>query len=342
VTAPQTSPPPATAPPAGVVPAPAPERRHRVTSTDVLTAVLVLVLLSRPLLSRLTGGAAVRTWATIFVAICIQALPFLVLGVLLSAAIAVFVPAQFFARALPRRPVAAVPVAGIAGAVLPGCECSSVPVARGLMARGVPPPAALTFLLSAPAINPVVLVATSVAFPGRPQVVLARFLASLATALVVGWVWERIGRPEWFSTTRGPDLSGLGRSEAFRVSMRHDFVHAGGFLVIGGITAATLNVAVPRGILDAVGSNVWLSVLALGALAVVLAICSEADAFVAASLSQFSLTAKLAFMVVGPTVDVKLVALQTGTFGRRFAIRFAPLTFVVALASSALIGTWSF
>jgi uncharacterized membrane protein YraQ (UPF0718 family) len=235
-----------------------------------------------------------------------------------------------------------VPVAGIAGAVLPGCECSSVPVARGLMARGVPPPAALAFLLSAPAINPVVLVATSVAFPGRPQVVLARFLASLGTALVVGWIWQRVGQPNWFATTRGPDLSGLGRWEAFRISMRHDFVHAGGFLVIGGITAATLNVAVPRSFLDAVGSNVWLSVVALGGLAVVLAICSEADAFIAASLSQFSLTARLAFMVVGPTVDVKLVALQTGTFGRRFAVRFAPLTFLVAIAASLLVGAWLF
>ena len=67
-------------------------------------------------------------------------------------------------------------------------------------------------------------------------------------------------------------------------------------------------------------------VLALAALAVVMAICSEADAFVAASLTQFSLTARLAFMVVGPMVDVKLIALQAGTFGGRFALRFAPLT----------------
>ncbi len=340
MTAPQTSPPPAPAPPAGAVPAPPAGWHRRLTSTDVLTAVLVLVLLGRPLLTKLVGGAAVRTWATIFVALCVQALPFLVLGVLLSAAIAVFVPAAFFARALPRRPAAAVPVAGIAGAILPGCECSSVPVARGLMARGVPPPAALAFLLSAPAINPVVLVATSVAFPGRPQVVLARFLASLATALVVGWVWERVGRPDWFLPGRRPELTGLGRWEAFRISVRHDFVHAGGFLVIGGITAATLNVAVPRGFLDSVGSSLWLSVVALGALAVVLAICSEADAFIAASLSQFSLTARLAFMVVGPTVDVKLVALQAGTFGRRFALRFAPLTFVVAVAASFAVGGW--
>ena len=65
---------------------------------------------------------------------------------------------------------------------------------------------------------------------------------------------------------------------------------------------------------------------------------SEADAFVAASLTQFSLTARLAFMVVGPMVDVKLVALQAGTFGRRFAARFAPLTFVVAVGAAVAVG----
>ena len=71
-----------------------------------------------------------------------------------------------------------------------------------------------------------------------------------------------------------------------------------------------------------------------------MAICSEADAFVAASLTQFSLSARLAFMVVGPMVDVKLIALQAGTFGRRFALRFAPLTLIVALAASAVVGRW--
>jgi uncharacterized protein len=270
----------------------------------------------------------------------VQALPFLVLGVLLSAAITVFVPAAFFARVLPRRAPLAVPVAGLAGAVLPGCECSSVPVARGLIDRGVAPAAALAFLLSAPSINPVVLVATSVAFPGRPVMVLARFAASLLTALMVGWVWARYGRGEWLRPARRPDLGGMGRQEAFRVSARHDFVHAGGFLVVGGATAATLNVVVPRGLLDSVAATPWIAVLALAALAVVLAICSEADAFVAASLSQFSLTAKLAFMVVGPTVDVKLIALQAGTFGRGFALRFAPLTFAAALASAVVVGWW--
>jgi hypothetical protein len=91
---------------------------------------------------------------------------------------------------------------------------------------------------------------------------------------------------------------------------------------------------------DVVGGAGVLAVLALAGLAVVMAICSEADAFVAASFTAFPLTARLTFMVVGPMVDVKLVALQTGTFGRSFAVRFAPLTLVVAIGASVLVGWW--
>jgi uncharacterized protein len=80
------------------------------------------------------------------------------------------------------------------------------------------------------------------------------------------------------------------------------------------------------------------SIIALAILAVVLSICSEADAFVAASLSQFSLTARLAFLVVGPMIDLKLFAMQAGTFGRGFALRFAPATFALAVVVSAVVG----
>jgi uncharacterized membrane protein YraQ (UPF0718 family) len=124
----------------------------------------------------------------------------------------------------------------------------------------------------------------------------------------------------------------------FSATARHDFGPAGGFLVLGAATAATLQVVVPRSLLDSLGGSGISAVLTLGLLAVLLAVCSEADAFVAASLVQFSPTARLAFMVVGPAVDVKLIALQVGTFGRSFAARFAPATFLVALVSAALVG----
>ncbi len=306
----------------------------------VIAALAVMVLFGRPLLGSVLDHPAVQTWSTIFVSIVVQAVPFLVLGVLLSAAITAYVPPSFFARVLPRSPALSVPVAGAAGVVLPGCECASVPVAGSLVARGVTPAAAFAFLLSAPAINPVVLVSTAVAFPGQPRVVLARFLASLATAVLVGWVWARFGRGSWLRPLRRPDNDGRPRGHVFREAAQHDLLHAGGFLVVGGLTAATLNVVVPDSVLSAVASSPWLSVLVLGLLAVVLAICSEADAFVAATLTQFSMTARLAFMVVGPAVDVKLVSLQSGVFGGSFAARFAPLTFVVAIVSSVVVGWW--
>jgi uncharacterized protein len=318
----------------------APPRRPGTTSSAVLAGLLLLVLVAQPLLVRRFTAPAVQTWATVFVAVCVQAMPFLVLGVLVSGAIAAFVPAAFFARALPRNTYAAVPVAGAAGALLPGCECASVPVAAGLMARGVTPPAALAFLLASPAVNPVVLVATAVAFPGRPQLVAARLVASLAAAVLVGWIWARVGRSGWLARPRRLDTAGLPRWEAFRATLSHDFLQAGGFLVIGGLTAATLNVFVPQRVLNAVAHHQWLEIGALSLLAVLLCVCSEADAFVAASLAQFSLTARLAFLVVGPMVDVKLISLQGGTFGWRFAARFAPLTFLVAVACAVLVAAW--
>ena len=305
---------------------------------DLIAVAVIAVVLGRGWLLGLIDSPRMLTLVTVFVSIMVQSLPFLVLGTILSAAITAFVPARFFDRALPRNAAAAVPVAGAAGALLPACECGSVPVAGALMRRGVAPAAALAFLLASPAINPVVLIATAVAFPGQPSMVVARFAASLLTAVIMGWLWLRLGRPGWLRPRRRHDSHTDRGWAAFWESCRHDVVQAGGFLVVGAFAAAVLNVTVPPGWLEVIAANPVFSVLALALLAVLLSICSEADAFVAASLSQFSLTARLAFLVVGPMVDLKLIAMQMGSFGPRFASRFAPATFVVAVMVSVVVG----
>jgi uncharacterized protein len=330
-------PPPSASPP-GRSRRASPERPRSLPTLEILAVVLVAAVVLRPILAPYLDDAALQTWSTIFVSITIQALPFLVLGVVVSGGIAAYVSPAFIARALPAGRWTSIPAAGLAGAAFPGCECGSVPIAGRLTARGATPAAAFAFMLAAPAINPIVLVATAVAFPGRPDIVAARFIASLVTAMAVGWLWARFGSDKLIDMSRTRVDMGRSRWQAFSNTARHDFLHAGGWLVLGGMAAATLQTVVPRAVLDTIAGNEWLAVLALATLAVVLAICSEADAFVAASLSQFSLTSRLVFLVVGPVVDIKLIALQVGVFGRRFAMRFAPLAFAVAVASALVTG----
>jgi uncharacterized membrane protein YraQ (UPF0718 family) len=194
-------------------------------------------------------------------------------------------------------------------------------------------------MLAAPAINPVVLVATAVAFPGAPKIVIARMGASLLTAVVMGWAWSRWGRAEWI--TRRLPASGTrtdSRWMVFTEAARHDFLQAASYLVLGAAAAAALHVVVPRWVFAHLAANLVLSVGVMAVLAVVLALCSEADAFVAASMIMVPLLPRLVFLVVGPAVDVKLFAMQAGMFGRAFAARFAPCTFIVAIASACGVG----
>lgn len=313
-------------------------------STRVLAAVVAAVALFvvvRPRLTETFTAGRPREWMTVFVAISVQAMPFLIAGVVLSALLAAFVSPALLARALPKNRAAAVVVAGAGGVALPGCECAAVPIAGRLIGGGVPAAAALTFLLAAPAVNPIVIVSTATAFPGQPELVLARFGASMATAIIMGLLWLRIGTEHRFEKlieraqrARAHD----GRWRTFTDAAAHDLLHAGGWLVVGAAAAASLQVLVPRSVLETLADLGPLSIVILGLVAFALAVCSEADAFVATSFTAFSPTARLAFMVVGPAVDIKLVAMQHGTFGPRFTRVFAPLTFVVAIGCASLAG----
>lgn len=307
---------------------------------ELVAAALVATMLAGRWIAPLLDGPQITTWSTIFVAIVVQSTPFLVVGVLLSAGISILLSERVLARIVPKRSALAVPVAGVAGVGLPGCECAAVPIAGSLMRRGIAPAVALTFLLAAPAVNPAVLVSTAVAFPDQPMMVLARFTASLATAVLVGW-WclARGARLPLRIPGRGAHehLSTRGR---FVATARHDFVHASGFLVLGAILAAAVNTFVPRAVVDTVAGQAVLGVLTLALFAFLVALCSESDAFVAASLTAFSDTAKLVFLVVGPAMDVKLAAMEAGTFGAAFARQFVPVVVGTAVAVASLVGWW--
>jgi uncharacterized protein len=306
---------------------------------ELLLAALIALAVSGGFLSAFIARRVnLSVAATVFCGVFVQALPFLVLGVLVSGLVAAFVTPERLARLLPRRTSVAILAAGVGGAALPGCECGSIPVARRLY-EGASGAAALTFMLAAPAINPVVLVATAVAFPGQPRLVLARAGASLLTAVLMGVIWSRWGRPSWV-TQRLPKLhdDNASRWTVFTEAARHDFLQGASYLVIGAAAAAALRVVVPQAVFQHLAGHLAVAIVMMALLAVVLALCSEADAFVAASLTMLPLVPRLVFLVVGPAVDVKLFAMQAGMFGRSFAVRFAPATLVVATVSATVVG----
>src|SRR5919108_1948884 len=259
----------------------------------VVAAVTAAVVVIR--LAQATGVGQVQNFLLVFSSLLIEALPFILLGSVVSAAIEVFVPARFFARLGHLPKPLQMPLAGLGGFAFPVCECGSVPVARRLASKGLTPQAAITFMLAAPVLNPIVLVATAVAYRGREAMWLmvgGRAVLALIVALVAGWVLGGRSRGELLRNVEedphadcaGEDCahedSGEPKWKAFSTHLAGDFLMLGKYLVIGGAAAAFLQTFVPQSLIGTVATTPVLSIVALMALAAALSLCSQSDAFV--------------------------------------------------------------
>jgi len=314
-------------------------RRPTSPAVPFLAAVAVLAVAAARL-STLGDVALVETFVVIFASIVMEALPFVLLGATVSAAIEVFVPDKAFA-AIGRLPMGLqLPAAAMGGFAFPVCECGSVPVARRLISRGMHPAAGLAFMLASPILNPVVLISTWVAYSGRElglTMVLGRAGLGLVLAIVAGWAIgsedaKELLRPR---SSDGHDHSHEGpKQRAFFDHLGSDFFFMGRFVVLGSALAAALQTAIPQDIVSGIARTAIVGSLALMAVAFVLSLCSEADAFVAVSFVQFPLGSQLAFLVFGPVVDAKLAFLYGATFRKRFVTRLTVVAIPVVLAGS--------
>jgi len=293
---------------------------------------------------------AAQNFVLVFSSLLIEAMPFILLGALVSAFIEVFVPARMFEKlALLPRPLQ-LPASAMAGMAFPVCECGSVPVARRLASKGLAPGAAVTFMLAAPILNPIVLASTWVAYRGRDimwPMLLGRAGLGLLAAIAVGWVIGSRSKTEVLRA-RPADVEehdhshGGRRHAAFFGHLSGDFVFMGRYLVFGAAVAAALQTFVPQSVIGSVAGAPVVSLLAMMGLAFLLSLCSESDAFVAASFVQFGVGAQLAFLVFGPMVDTKLGFLYTATFSKGFfrtvVLTVAGVTLVGCLWIEVLIG----
>jgi uncharacterized membrane protein YraQ (UPF0718 family) len=304
-------------------------------------------------------------WA-IFQGLLIEAIPFLLLGVAIAGLARWLVPQSAWVQRLPRNPVLAPITGALLGFLLPACECGNVPVARRLLASGAPLGTGFGFLFAAPVLNPIVLASTWAAFPDRPWLVIARplgaFLIALALSMLLGMLPEaqlletslleerRLSQPlaSVGLLERRSGLVGAGPAPPRTVSdamgpwellghSTREFLSLLTLLVLGSALAAVVQTWLPRSWLLALGSAPTASVLALMLLALVVSVCSSVDAFLALGFAaQVTPGALLAFLLLGPVVDLKLAGL--------FTVLLTPRAIALTAAGASLlvllIGQW--
>ena len=306
-------------------------------------------------------------WA-IFQGLLIEALPFLMLGVTIAGLARWLVPQSAWVRRLPRNPLLAPIVGALLGFALPACECGNVPVARRLLASGAPLGTGFGFLFAAPVLNPIVLASTWAAFPDQTWLLWARpagaFVIALALSALLGLIPEsrllqgalleerRLSQPlsSIGLLERRTGLVGAGPAKPAmpaqsmallpRELLSHstrEFLSLLTLLVLGSALAAVVQTWLPRSWLLALGSAPTLSVLALMLLALVVSVCSSVDAFLALGFAaQVTPGALLAFLLLGPVVDLKLAGL--------FTVLLTPRAIAITALSASLmvllIGQW--
>lgn len=265
----------------------------------------------------------------------LQSLPYFLLGTALSSAIQILIPAGLFRRYFPQKLLPGLFFALIAGLFLPVCDCASVPVYRGLRKQGIPAAPALTFLLAAPVMNPVVWLSTLAAFPGQPRILLFRVGLGAAAALLTALAVTLLpGGGEMELQAAPPAFAGeeeySSRAELFLSRCRRDFFTVGPWL-LGGIIFSSMAQSLirllgwqpsflsgPTGIAGMMG------------LAFLLSLCSSSDALVASSwFALASPPALLGFLLFGPMIDLKNLGLLRGSAAPRFILRLSVSCFLI-------------
>ncbi|MCR8631231.1 permease [Paenibacillus radicis (ex Xue et al. 2023)] len=323
-----------------------------------LIIVLMLYLFSAKDLGFVLGNPKLQVFKMMLISIIIEAMPFILIGVFVSALLQVFVSELTIRRLIPRNPFLGIVTAGMLGIIFPICECGMVPAIRNLIKKGMPLYVASTFILVGPILNPIVFLSTLTAFRNQPVVAYSRMGVAIVVALVVGLIIYRFVNPNQLKETlhKNPGQDGGSNSSEHSAHphshelhshssgnkllevMSHsisEFFQMGKYLVFGSILVGLLQIFISQNGLASMGNNVASSNLIMMGLGFILSLCSTADAFVAQSFqTTFSNSSLVGFMVFGPMLNLKSLLMMLAVFRTKFVVILFALVFVLVFAST--------
>ncbi|MCM3160733.1 permease [Metabacillus litoralis] len=282
------------------------------------------------------------TFNVVFISILLEALPFVLLGVIISGIIQVFVSEEQIRRFIPRNKFLAIIMSCLVGALFPACECGIVPIVRRLVGKGMPLFAGVGFLLTGPLINPIVIFSTYMAFGEDPKMALLRMVLGLITAMIITAMICVLFKKNQLKITKNSYHSEAQEQVKQPLLMRlrsmvehaiDEFFDMGKFLIIGAVLAAFVQTFISTKSIVDLGDGLVGSTLVMMGLAYLLSLCSEADAFIAASFDHLlPKTSLLGFLIYGPMLDLKNTIMLMSVFKFRFVITLTILITTTVLA----------
>ena len=292
-----------------------------------------------------------RHWCWSFLGVVIEAIPFIVMGAIISTIIQFYITEEVIRRIVPKRKVLAFLAAAFMGLVFPMCECAIVPVSRSLIKKGVPVGIAITFMLSVPIVNPFVIASTYYAFDANLTIVIIRVLGGIFCSIIVGTIIsyifmntpiENIISDGYLdlscaccSSEKKYYTSKLDKLHTIVCQASNEFLNISVYVILGALISSIFGSVIKEEILNDYTFNNVLAIVIMIGISFLLSLCSEADAFVASKfLKNFGIPSVSAFMVLGPMMDLKNSILTLGLFKKKFATTLIITILLVVTAFS--------
>ncbi|HFI5254684.1 TPA: permease [Streptococcus agalactiae] len=289
---------------------------------------------------------SVLQWFAIFISIIIEALPFVLLGTILSGIIEVFITPDIVNKFLPKNKFLRVLFGTFVGFVFPSCECGIILIINRFLEKKVPSYTAVPFLATAPIINPIVLFATYSAFGNSIRFLILRFVGATIVAIALGVMLAFLVDDNILKEDAKPthfhDYSDKKWYQKIFLALAHaidEFFDTGRYLVFGTLIASAMQIYLPTRVLTTIGHSPITAILVMMLLAFILSLCSEADAFIGASLlSTFGIAPVMAFLLIGPMIDIKNLMMMVNSFKTRFIVQFISVSSLIIIIYCLFVG----
>lgn len=288
-------------------------------------------------------------FASIFTSIILEAIPFIILGSFISAIIQIFISEEFIARLIPNVSILGYFGAALIGLIFPVCECAIIPITRRLMKKGLPVGVGVTFMLAVPIINPVVIMSTYYAFYDKQAMVILRIAGGFVGAILIGMIVNALRESKHniiLDSIKNDNYCDCGCNQSFENKSKfksifehtnREFLDIIGYLIFGAFISSGFQIVASHGDFTFISDNKVLVIIFMMFLAFSLSLCSEADAFIGASfLANYSFSGVVAFLILGPMLDLKNLIMLSGTFKKSFVFKLAITTISVVFTISCL------